>query len=653
MKKLVRWVLPPFLLLLLVAQLTAATTQKEERIRAVVGKIVEKETNTVRELLGLEYEKALSSALLQTKISLSAEREANFSIECDASNARLEELWNKFREDQRRIEQDLERKINAFKSKPAPPEAIHPKNVSLLEYLLRQVEEKIPGTSHTVLNIRNAVVESLLEIGERYVISAIPPMPSLLKWTVVISMLLPGVLLPIWSRQQDRLALQPVAPLPFNLTPRDDAPSTEEMTKKPTQPASLLDTIDVPSFSADPPPNITNLRRYPQDKSLATLRMDVRDIFPSPAGPPQNDSSSSASSSSSSSSFSRQPAPSAPPQLSVEEMQKIKEKEEKGNKALAGWFDTFREDQVEALENARANRSPTENGLPARRSPGPIPGPNSTHNPTPRPVLSLPIEPTQPIPDDPPSLTVRSLGNPLSASGSSVDDDRPSPQEPEAVSDDELMEELMDEPILSHPFPKPFPSQPQQKQNPPAHQFGLPQFHSQGQLPPLQLENPQFQASRFQRMRADSEPVLLRSPAKPNPAINASPNPIVSPRESLTDSQSLRKNALRAKKPEREEPEPQPVQTSPVVVVPRVRSTSVESESQQATRVARTERNTTSSPTPISREAIYRKDLEAAQGDQDSASKPKRELEMSDNFESELEAESQPGSDSERDSDLE
>jgi hypothetical protein len=273
----------------------------------------------------------------------------------------------------------------------------------------------------------------------------------------------------------------------------------------------------------------------------------------------------------------------------------------------------------------------------------------------------LPVEPAKFFVDDSPTLTVPLRASSLTSSTSSINDDLPSPQEPEAVSDDELMEELMEEPILTHShFPKPFLPQSQQKN--PAYQFGLPQFHSQGQFsqlplenPQLQLENTQFQSNRFQRMRADSEPVLLRSPGRPNPALNASPNPIVSPRESLTDSQSLRKNALRAKKLEREEPEPQPIQTSPVIV-PRVRSTSVESESQQATRVARTERSATrgsSSPTPIAREAIYRKDLEGSQGDHDSASKPKRELEMSDNFESELEAESQPGSDSDRDSDVE
>jgi hypothetical protein len=115
MKQLVGWSLPPFLILLLAVQLIAAGTQKEDHIRAVVDKIAEKETNTVRELLELEYTKALTSTLLQTKISLSADRETNFSVECDTSNALLEELWNKFREEQRRIEQELERKINEFK----------------------------------------------------------------------------------------------------------------------------------------------------------------------------------------------------------------------------------------------------------------------------------------------------------------------------------------------------------------------------------------------------------------------------------------------------------------------------------------------------------------------------------------------------------
>jgi hypothetical protein len=304
-------------------------------------------------------------------------------------------------------------------------------------------------------------------------------------------------------------------------------------------------------------------------------------------------------------------------------------------------------EQVHALENARGLiSSPLETASASRQSPQLLstPGPSTLQraHSLPQPIESE--QPPKPFMEDSPTLTVHSI-----TPASDPDADHARPQEPEVVSDDELMEELMDEPKLKQPIPKPqFPFSPQI----PHAQIGVPQFQSLGQFPKFQLGNPQFQPTKLNpNLRTESEPVL-RNP-KLNSALHPAPNPAVE--QALADSRSLRKNSLRAKPDmEPEEPEPQPVTTSPVIL-PRSRSTSVESESQQVTRAIRAERGIrgSSSPTPAVRETIYRKELGSSQGEPDSASKPKRELEMSDNFESELEAESQPGSDSDRDSDVE
>lgn len=218
---------------------------------------------------------------------------------------------------------------------------------------------------------------------------------------------------------------------------------------------------------------------------------------------------------------------------------------------------------------------------------------------------------------------------------------------------DELMEDTKTKRDPIHPIPK--PQIPNLQQIPPQSQFGMPHIlPSQIQFPKFQLETPQFTPTKLHPgLRTESEPAMHVN-VKPNPVIGPFPNPSVSSPEALTDSQSLRKNSQRLRSPyvEPEEPEPQP-NTSPPVL-PRSRSTSVESESQQVSRTIRADRGIrgSGSPTPVVREAIYRKELVGSH-EPDSASKPRRELEASDTFESELEAESQPGSDSDRDSDVE
>jgi hypothetical protein len=111
-------------------------------------------------------------------------------------------------------------------------------------------------------------------------------------------------------------------------TPRGHVPSNAERkddtSKTTTHLARPLDQDSLSSSSV--PPDSANLRRYPQDTSVVTLRRDVRDIFP---GLTHDDSPSSSSPSSSTGAPLTTPWSPSPPQLSPEELQRIKEKEEK------------------------------------------------------------------------------------------------------------------------------------------------------------------------------------------------------------------------------------------------------------------------------------------------------------------------------------
>jgi hypothetical protein len=113
--RLVMLVLPPVLALLLVVQIATATSQKDEQIKALVDKAAETETNAARELLELEYILALSNTLVKNIKTQSIARETSFSIEYNASSARMEELWEEFRKEQERIKLKLAKEIKEFK----------------------------------------------------------------------------------------------------------------------------------------------------------------------------------------------------------------------------------------------------------------------------------------------------------------------------------------------------------------------------------------------------------------------------------------------------------------------------------------------------------------------------------------------------------
>lgn len=190
-----------------------------------------------------------------------------------------------------------------------------------------------------------------------------------------------------------------------------------------------------------------------------------------------------------------------------------------------------------------------------------------------------------------------------------------------------------------------------------------PPFQNKSLLQEIQRP-PSAAGSRF--LAVPSTPTPTPTPHQPStptnftpiPTVNNIPNPTPTPHTPNTmqspevhaESLSMKKNTLRSlRNLEPEEPEPQP----PSIISPptsaRSRSTSIETDGQVSRRVRATRGS--SSPPPV-REAIYVKELRGSPLDSDAAGRPKREIEVSETFESELEAESQPGSDSERDDDL-